>query len=192
MPRSTRPRGRHSSSLGAERSEVRVLSGSSGQARAFVEVLEPPLRLLICGAGHDAAPLVEAAADLGWNPIVVDDRPEFLHRERFPKAADFVLVERPDKVAEVAPLDARTHVVVMTHNFLRDKDYVRSLLASPARFLAMLAPRCGPSACWPSSATRASTSRRPTVRGSGVPPGSTSAPRARRRSPPRSSPRSWP
>ena len=103
-------------------------------------MLEPPLRLLICGAGHDAAPLVEAAANLGWNPIVVDDRPEFLHRERFPKAADFVLVERPDKVAEVAPLDARTHVVVMTHNFLRDKDYVRSLLASPARFLAMLGP----------------------------------------------------
>jgi len=126
--------------LEAERSEVHTLSGSSGQARAFVEVLEPPLRLLICGAGHDAAPLVEAAADLGWNPIVVDDRPEFLSRERFPKAADFVLVERPDKIAEVAPVDARTHVVVMTHNFLRDKDYVRSLLASPARFLAMLGP----------------------------------------------------
>ena len=51
--------------LEAERSEVRILSGSSGQARAFVEVLEPPLRLLICGAGHDAGPLVEAAADLG-------------------------------------------------------------------------------------------------------------------------------
>ena len=28
----------------------------------------------------------------------------------------------------------------MTHNFLRDKDYVHSLLASPARFLAMLGP----------------------------------------------------
>jgi len=31
-------------------------------------------------------------------------------------------------------------VVVMTHNFLRDKDYVRSLLASPVRFIAMLGP----------------------------------------------------
>ena len=28
----------------------------------------------------------------------------------------------------------------MTHNFLRDKDYVRSLLDSPARFIAMLGP----------------------------------------------------
>jgi len=126
--------------LDAERSEVRTLPGTEGEARAFVEVLEPPLRLLVCGAGHDAAPLVEAAANLGWNPIVVDDRPEFLNRTRFPNAADFVLVERPDKVAETAPVDARTHVVVMSHNFLRDKDYLRSLLTSPVRFIAMLGP----------------------------------------------------
>ncbi len=126
--------------LTAERSEIRTLAGSEGEARAFVEVLEPPLRLLICGAGHDAAPVIDAAAALGWSPIVVDDRPEFLNRERFPNAADFVFVERPDKVAEIAPLDARTHVVVMTHNFLRDKDYLRSLLASPVRFIAMLGP----------------------------------------------------
>jgi len=126
--------------LAAERSEIRTLPGSEGEARAFVEVLEPPLRLLICGAGHDAAPVIDASAALGWSPIVVDDRPEFLNRDRFPNAADFVFVERPDKVAEIASLDARTHVVVMTHNFLRDKEYLRSLLSSPVRFIAMLGP----------------------------------------------------
>jgi xanthine/CO dehydrogenase XdhC/CoxF family maturation factor len=123
--------------LERERSEIRQLTET---VRAFVEVLEPPLRLLVCGAGHDAVPLVKQAAALGWSPIVVDDRPEFLNRERFPEAADFVLVERPDKMAEVAPVDERTFVVVMTHNFLRDKEYVRSLLSSPARFVAMLGP----------------------------------------------------
>ncbi len=126
--------------LAAERSQIRELPTSAGEARAFVEVLEPPLQLLICGAGHDAVPVVDAAAALGWNPIVVDDRPEFLNRERFRNAADFVSVERPDKVAEIAPIDARTFVVVMTHNFLRDKDYLRSLLTSPVRLIAMLGP----------------------------------------------------
>ena len=126
--------------LGAERSQIRTLAGTSGEARAFVEVLEPPLRLVVCGAGHDAVPLIRQAASLGWSPVVVDDRPEFLNRERFPDAADLVLVERPDKVAEVAPVDERAFVVVMTHNFLRDKEYVRSLLSSPARFIAMLGP----------------------------------------------------
>ncbi|HEY7660112.1 MAG TPA: XdhC family protein, partial [Actinomycetota bacterium] len=126
--------------LTEERSEIRTLSGSEGEGRAFVEVLEPPLRLLICGAGHDAAPVVDAAAALGWSPVVVDDRPEFLNHERFPNASSFVLVERPDRVAEIAPVDARTYVVVMTHNFLRDKDYLRALLSSPARSIAMLGP----------------------------------------------------
>ncbi|MGZ8612892.1 MAG: XdhC family protein [Actinomycetota bacterium] len=123
--------------LASERSEIRELADG---VRAFVEVLEPPLRLLVCGAGHDAAPLVKQAAALGWNPVVVDDRPEFLTLERFPEAAGLVLVERPDKMAEVANVDERTFVVVMTHNFLRDKEYVRSLLSSPARLVAMLGP----------------------------------------------------
>jgi xanthine dehydrogenase accessory factor len=126
--------------LSEERSEIRTLPGSSGEAKAFIEVLEPPLRLLVCGAGHDAAPLVRAAEGLGWRPIVVDDRGEFLNRERFPEAAAFVHLDRPEEVEKVAPIDERTFVVVMTHNFLRDKDYVRSLLGSPARFIAMLGP----------------------------------------------------
>jgi xanthine/CO dehydrogenase XdhC/CoxF family maturation factor len=123
--------------LSEERSEVRVLIGG---VRAFVEVLEPPLRLVICGAGHDAAPLVAAAANLGWSPVVVDDRPAFLSHERFPQATGFVALERPDEVAKRAPLDGRTFAVVMTHNFLRDKDYLRELLRSPVRSISMLGP----------------------------------------------------
>ncbi len=123
--------------LAAERSEVRGLAEG---VRAFIEVLEPPLRLVICGAGHDATPLVAAAAGLGWSPVVVDDRPAFLSLERFPQAAAFVALERPDQVAAKAPLDERTFVVVMTHNFLRDKDYLRELLRSPVRTISMLGP----------------------------------------------------
>src|SRR5687767_11758184 len=34
--------------------------------RAFVDVMRPPIRLLVCGAGPDAPPLVRFAAGLGW------------------------------------------------------------------------------------------------------------------------------
>jgi xanthine dehydrogenase accessory factor len=123
--------------LRQERSEVRALTD---QVRAFVEVLDPPLRLLVCGAGHDAIPLVRAASVLGWNVTVVDDRPAFLTRDRFPGAADFVTVEDPADAAKEAGTDERTFVVVMTHNFLRDKEYVRSMLGSPATYVGMLGP----------------------------------------------------
>lgn len=127
--------------LAAERSEVRHLPGAEGEAKVFVEVLEPPLKLFVCGAGHDAIPLVAAAASLGWSAVVIDDRKEFLNEERFPEAAGFVFVERPQDAAEAARIDRRALVVVMTHNYLRDKDYLRSLLASPAGYIGMLGPR---------------------------------------------------
>jgi xanthine/CO dehydrogenase XdhC/CoxF family maturation factor len=123
--------------LAAQASEIRVLPG---EVRAFIEVLEPPLRLLICGAGHDAIPLVRAAAGLGWAPIVVDDRPAFLTRDRYPEAAGFVPVEQPEDAAKITPVDQRTFAVVMTHNFLRDKAYLRSLLTSPVAYIGMLGP----------------------------------------------------
>lgn len=123
--------------LAAERSEIHTLVHG---VRAFVEVLEPPLRLLLCGAGHDAVPVTRAAAALGWQAIVVDDRPAFLDPGRFPDAAGFVHVQEPSQVRERAQIDERTCVVVMTHNFLRDKAYLRALLGSPAGYLGMLGP----------------------------------------------------
>ena len=123
--------------LTTERSEIRTLAEG---IRAFVEILDPPLRLVVCGAGHDAVPLVRAASLLGWNVAVVDDRPAFLNRERFPEAHGFVSVDDPSKVAEAITVDARTFVVVMTHNFLRDKAYLRGLLTTDARYVAMLGP----------------------------------------------------
>jgi xanthine dehydrogenase accessory factor len=123
--------------LTTERSEIRTLAEG---IRAFVEILEPPLRLVICGAGHDAVPLVRAASLLGWNVTVVDDRPAFLNRERFPEAHGFAPVDDPSGVAEAVTIDARTFVVAMTHNFLRDKSYLRGLLTTDARYVAMLGP----------------------------------------------------
>ena len=123
--------------LTTERSEIRTLAEG---IRAFVEILDPPLRLVICGAGHDAVPLVRAASLLGWNVTVVDDRPAFLNRERFPEAHGFASVDDPSEVADAVTVDARTFVVVMTHNFLRDKAYLRGLLTTDARYVAMLGP----------------------------------------------------
>ena len=93
--------------LAAERSEIRSLGAA---VHAFVEVLEPPLHLVICGAGHDAIPLVRAAAGLGWNAVVVDDREAFLSPERFPDAAEFVHLQDPTHVAKAARVDERTHL----------------------------------------------------------------------------------
>ncbi len=122
--------------------EYRVLRGQDPNlgTRAFVEVLRPPLRLVICGAGHDAIPLVAAGAGLGWRVEVVDDRASFLTPDRFPQAERLIRTA-PAEAAKAAGADGNTYVVVMSHNFLRDQDYLRSFLFNPVAYVAMLGPR---------------------------------------------------
>ena len=125
--------------LAALADERSLTVGLSDDVEAFVEVLVPPIRLLVCGAGHDAIPLVRFAAGLGWRVEVADDRAAFLTRERFPEATGFVQTE-PADVADAARVERRTYAVVMSHNFMRDKDYLRALLGSPTPYIGMLGP----------------------------------------------------
>ncbi len=130
--------------LGAGASRMADLPlADRGLARAFVEVVLPPLRLVVCGAGHDAIPLVRQAAALGWRVEVADVRRAFLNHDRFPEAAGFIDAN-PLEVAGAIGLDERTAVVVMSHNYLRDGEVLRSLAAAGIarlRYLGMLGPR---------------------------------------------------
>ncbi|HEY6608218.1 MAG TPA: XdhC family protein [Candidatus Limnocylindria bacterium] len=108
--------------------------------RLFVEVLEPPARLLVCGAGHDAVPLVRYASELGWRVTVADVRRPFLSHDRFPEAAAFSDVD-PGSVAGIVEAGHRTYAVLMSHNYLRDVDYLRSLLGLELEYLGALGPR---------------------------------------------------
>jgi xanthine dehydrogenase accessory factor len=118
---------------------TRKLTIDDGAVRLFVEVIEPPLRLLVCGAGHDAIPVVALASQLGWKVVVVDDREAFLTEQRFPGASQFVLAE-PSEVVAKAGVDHRTHAVVMSHNYLRDRDYLRAFLGTEVAYIGMLGP----------------------------------------------------
>src|SRR5437773_7687304 len=106
----------------------------------FFDVLVPPPQLVVLGAGDDARPLVRFAADVGFRVVVVDRRPGYLTRERFPGAA--ALVESAgDELEAVLPLDAECYAVVMNHNFADDQAYVRALMKTPVAYVGMLGPR---------------------------------------------------
>jgi len=119
-----------------------TLALESGTLDIFIEVLRPPIRLVVAGAGHDAIPVVAQAAALGWRVLVVDKRDVYLTPERFPGAA--FLPASFGEAATRIPLDDRTAVVVMTHNYLHDRDVLRGLLRRGAPwpfYLGMLGPR---------------------------------------------------
>ncbi|ULA62972.1 MAG: XdhC family protein [Nitrospira sp.] len=112
---------------------------AAGRTDVFIEVVQPPVPLVIFGAGHDAVPLVRIAQELGWHVTLVDPRPGYATRMRFP-SADALIACRPDEVSEQVTIDARTMAVIMTHNMLHDSALLRTLLPSPLRYLGLLGP----------------------------------------------------
>jgi xanthine dehydrogenase accessory factor len=105
----------------------------------FYEVIQPPVRLFIFGAGYDAIPLVKFAKELGYFVTVVDRRPAYATRERFP-FADEILVKAATDVPELG-VTKRTAAVVMSHHYVSDRDYLKALLPLPLTYLGVMGPR---------------------------------------------------
>jgi xanthine dehydrogenase accessory factor len=106
----------------------------------FVDVFEPPPRLLVVSAGDDARHLAALADGVGFRVVVADRRPGLLARDRFAPSVRLVESDAA-RLAERVVLDATSMAVVMTHHFADDTDYVRSLLRSPVRYIGILGPR---------------------------------------------------
>lgn len=110
------------------------------QRQVFTEVLRPPPKFLVCGAGDDARPLVELASSIGFRVFVADHRGGFLTAERFP-AAHRLLKLRPQHPSADLPSDRSTYAVVKTHAFQHDRAWVERLLAGEAPYIGVLGPR---------------------------------------------------
>jgi len=104
----------------------------------FVEVLAPPVRLLVFGAGDDAVPLTTFAKHLGWRVSVFDGRAHYARRDKFPHA-DEVLV-RPAGQSQ-AGVDPWTVAVLMSHSYSQDLEALGELASQPLRYLGILGPR---------------------------------------------------
>jgi xanthine/CO dehydrogenase XdhC/CoxF family maturation factor len=127
--------------LGAdERGQLIALALGTTELDVFIERIAPPTPLVVFGAGHDAAPVVRLAKAIGWHVTLVDHRPAYANAARFPEADRIVLCQ-PAEVAETIPLQFDTLALVMTHNYLRDRDLLGVLLPSAARYVGLLGPR---------------------------------------------------
>jgi len=107
---------------------------------AFIELLKPPVSIVIIGAGNDAVPLVKMADILGWETTVVDGRPDYAKKERFSSACK-VLVSRPENVLDKLTVDDQTVFLLMTHNYNYDLAMLRVLLARKVAYIGSLGPK---------------------------------------------------
>jgi xanthine dehydrogenase accessory factor len=113
--------------LEARKAGMETVEANGADVTLFVEPHHAPDELVIVGAGHIARPLCHVGALLGYRVIVLDDRPGFATRERFPEAAELVKADFSDPFRGVK-LGRGTHLVLVTRGHKYDYDALRDIL----------------------------------------------------------------
>jgi xanthine/CO dehydrogenase XdhC/CoxF family maturation factor len=118
--------------------ESRWLHAENGSFTVFAVPLALPPRVLILGAGPDAAPVVDFAARLNWRVTVLDHRAAYANAAHFP-AAEEVRHARPDELGALT-LGRFSAAVLMSHHLATDLTYLRALAASAVPYVGLLGP----------------------------------------------------
>lgn len=105
----------------------------------FYDLLRPPARLLLIGAGADALPLTQLAKLLGWHITVIDYREGYIKPERFPEA-DRLLHITADALDKRLPLEQFDALVILTHNIKHDERYLNIIADSNVPYIGLLGP----------------------------------------------------
>lgn len=110
-------------------------------ARVLFERVEPEPHVVICGAGHVGASLVRLARAIGYRATLIDDRADFVTRERFPET-EIALVaatagwERA--LRDVVGTGRGVAVAVVTRGHNEDEECLRAVLSARPDYIGMI------------------------------------------------------
>ncbi len=116
--------------------EDRARTVETAEGEVFINVFNPPLRLLITGAVHIAQPLARMAALTGYDVTIIDPRRAFATADRFPGVT--LLSEWPDAGVAALQPDARTAIVTLTHDPKLDDAALHTALNSDSFYIGCL------------------------------------------------------
>jgi xanthine dehydrogenase accessory factor len=111
-------------------------------ADVLVEPVVPRPRLLVVGGGHVGQALVRQASLVGFDVVVIEDRPGFSEPALFP---DGITIRRGDVVEELKGLltgdGADTCVALVSRGHLVDAKALAACIHKPAAYIGMMGSR---------------------------------------------------
>jgi xanthine dehydrogenase accessory factor len=110
------------------------------EVKIFIQSFAPRPHMYVFGAIDFTKAMVHVGKDLGYQVTVIDARPIFATRSRFPEA-DNVVVEWPDEFLGHAPVDERTALVILTHDVKFDVPVMEVALKTPAGYIGAMGSR---------------------------------------------------
>ena len=113
---------------------------ASDRTEMFVEGFTTPPTLVIMGGGHVGKATSRLAHILGFRIYVVDDRPEFANKERFPEAEETVVADYSRGLDNI-PINANTFILAATRGHRYDDLALEAAVKTPASYIGLLGSR---------------------------------------------------
>jgi xanthine dehydrogenase accessory factor len=123
---------------GKEMAEEGMICG--GNMEVFVEPILPEPCLLIFGAGHISLFLSKMGKMVGFRVVVIDDRPEFANRERFPEADEVIAQDFPAAFPRLTT-NRTSYIAIVTRGHLQDETVLEWAVRTEAAYIGMIGSR---------------------------------------------------
>jgi xanthine dehydrogenase accessory factor len=109
-------------------------------ARLLFERIEPEPRIVICGAGHVGASLAHLARFIGYRTTLIDDRADFVTRERFPdEGVELVVAQNwTDAVREKVGGGRGVSVAVVTRGHNEDEECMQAVMSTTPDYVGLI------------------------------------------------------
>jgi xanthine dehydrogenase accessory factor len=110
------------------------------QNELLADYINPPVSLIIVGAGNDVQPLVKMTSLLGWEITIGEGRATHATKKRFPQAKE-ILVVKPEQLLKNIIIDQQTYFVLITHNYKYDLAVLKLLVKTNCNYIGILGPK---------------------------------------------------
>jgi xanthine dehydrogenase accessory factor len=109
-------------------------------ASVLFERIQPEPRLVICGAGHVGVALARLASFVGYHATLIDDRADFVTRDRFPdERVRLVATESWAAAVRQAIGNGRgVSVAVVTRGHNEDEECMRAIVATDVDYIGLI------------------------------------------------------
>ena len=108
--------------------------------KVFLESICPEPTLYLFGGGHVSFAIAQIAHRVGFRIVVIDDRPTFANRERFPMADETLTLDMETAFGHL-DIDDLSYVVAVTRGHQHDKPVIAQAVKTDAAYIGMIGSR---------------------------------------------------
>jgi len=133
-----KPRTVHFDLTGKKAEDSGMICG--GVMDIYIEPIVPAPRAYIFGGGHISLFVAKIGKMMGFEVVVIDDRPQFANRERFPDA-DEVIAEEFEFALPKLKVNRSHYLVIVTRGHAYDLEVLEWAVKTQARYVGMIGSR---------------------------------------------------